>query len=241
MFEQTFLQGTADMRKPWTIAASLTGQLIGLGVLLMAPLVQTARIAWAPPLILYSPPHAAPPPARVEARTSPQVAVSILRAVFQPPRIAAPTHIPATIALIDAPSVVSAGLGTSFSDPVGGQALAFGNQLARPSPPLEVTPIKPKPTSVRRNSGVQEAMLIRQVKPPYPPLARAARISGTVRLAAIIARDGSIRNLQLISGPPLLVKAAIDAVQQWRYKPTLLSGEPVEVITEIVVNFTLSN
>jgi protein TonB len=84
-------------------------------------------------------------------------------------------------------------------------------------------------------------MLIYQPKPVYPPLARAARISGTVRLTAVIARDGTIQHLQLISGPPLLTAAALEAVAKWRYKPTLLSGEPVEVITEILVNFTLSN
>ena len=84
-------------------------------------------------------------------------------------------------------------------------------------------------------------MLIRQVKPAYPPLARSARISGTVRLTAVIATDGTIQKLQVISGHPLLVNAALEAVRLWHYKPTLLSGEPVEVITEIDVNFTLSN
>jgi protein TonB len=87
---------------------------------------------------------------------------------------------------------------------------------------------------------VQAANLIKQVKPQYPPLAKAARVQGTVKFQAVIAKDGTIQNLQLLGGPPLLVQAAMQAVQQWQYKPTLLNGEPVEVITTIDVNFTLS-
>jgi protein TonB len=87
--------------------------------------------------------------------------------------------------------------------------------------------------------GVQAAKLTRQVKPVYPPLAVQARISGTVRLAAVIGRDGSIQNLRVVSGHPLLTAAALDAVRQWRYLATLLNGEPMEVITQIDVNFTL--
>jgi protein TonB len=139
----------------------------------------------------------------------------------------------------DVPPIVLSGPGVQFED--GGPVLPFAATLAEARPAVESVPVKPKPTSIRASSSISQAMLIHQVKPPYPPLARAARISGTVRLAAVIARDGTIQHLQLVSGPPLLVKAALDAVQQWRYKPTLLGGEPVEVITEIDVNFTLSN
>jgi protein TonB len=87
---------------------------------------------------------------------------------------------------------------------------------------------------------VQSARLVRQPKPQYPPLARQARIQGTVRFNAIIGKDGNIANLTLVSGHPLLVPAATAAVKQWQYKPTLLNGEPVEVVTVIDVNFTLS-
>jgi protein TonB len=87
---------------------------------------------------------------------------------------------------------------------------------------------------------VQQANLIKQPKPVYPPLAKAARVQGTVKFQATISKDGTIQNLQLLGGPPLLVQAAMQAVEQWQYKPTLLNGEPVEVITTIDVNFTLS-
>jgi protein TonB len=88
--------------------------------------------------------------------------------------------------------------------------------------------------------NVQAARLVNQPRPVYPPLARQARIQGTVRFNAIIGKDGRIENLTLVSGHPLLVPAATEAVKQWVYKPTLLNGEPVEVVTQIDVNFTLS-
>jgi len=83
-------------------------------------------------------------------------------------------------------------------------------------------------------------LLIRKISPNYPPLARQARIQGQVLLRAQISRTGDIENLQLISGHPMLAPAAIEAVKQWKYKPYILNGEPVEVDTEIMVNFTLS-
>jgi protein TonB len=87
---------------------------------------------------------------------------------------------------------------------------------------------------------VQRANLINQTRPVYPPLARQARIQGTVKLTAIISKDGSIQKLEVLSGHPLLIPAALQAVKEWRYKPTLLNGEPVEVVTQVDVNFTLS-
>lgn len=84
-------------------------------------------------------------------------------------------------------------------------------------------------------------MLLHQVKPQYLAPAKLARIEGRVALQAVIGKDGTIENLHVISGHPLLVAAAIDAVKQWRYKPYFLNGEPVEVETQIVVNFVLTH
>jgi protein TonB len=92
---------------------------------------------------------------------------------------------------------------------------------------------------VRRGGDVIAAMALYQPKPVYPPLARMARIQGTVVLQAILSRDGTIQDLKVLSGHPLLVQAALDAVRTWRYQPTLLNSEPVEVLTEIDVKFTL--
>jgi protein TonB len=96
------------------------------------------------------------------------------------------------------------------------------------------------PQRVRVSQGVSQGLLIRQVKPTYPALARSARIQGQVVLQAVISKDGSIENLHLISGHPMLAPAAIEAVKQWKYKPYFLNGEPVEVETTINVNFTLA-
>jgi periplasmic protein TonB len=87
---------------------------------------------------------------------------------------------------------------------------------------------------------VQAAKLVNRVQPIYPPLARQTRISGTVKLHAIIGKGGAVEQLQVVSGHPLLVQSALDAVKQWRYQPTLLNGEPVEVDTEIDVIFSLA-
>ena len=83
-------------------------------------------------------------------------------------------------------------------------------------------------------------MLLHQVRPVYPSMARSARITGTVRMKAVIGTDGTIKNLIAVSGHPMLVDAAMNAVRQWVYKPTVLDGKLVEVNTEIVVHFGLS-
>jgi periplasmic protein TonB len=93
---------------------------------------------------------------------------------------------------------------------------------------------------VRLGGDVQAAKIIRRVMPVYPQLARAARVQGTVQLVGMIAKDGTIVKLQVISGHPLLIAAAVEAVRQWVYRPTLLNGEPVEVIAPIEVHFTLA-
>ncbi|MFQ5694644.1 MAG: energy transducer TonB, partial [Terriglobia bacterium] len=100
-------------------------------------------------------------------------------------------------------------------------------------------PMPEAPKRIRISSGVQEAKLIRRVNPVYPQIARTARVQGTVRLEAVIAADGSIQNLRVIDGHPLLVPSALDAVRQWVYEPTLLNNRPVEVQTEIHVIFRL--
>jgi protein TonB len=96
------------------------------------------------------------------------------------------------------------------------------------------------PLRVRVSQGVSQGLLIHQVKPNYPPLARQARIQGAVVLQAVIAKDGTIQGLHVVSGHPMLTGSAVEAVKQWRYKPYFLNGEPVEVETVVTVNFTLA-
>jgi protein TonB len=87
---------------------------------------------------------------------------------------------------------------------------------------------------------MMEGNLILRVQPDYPSLARQVRVQGQVVLRAIISREGTIEKLQVLSGHPMLVQAAVDAVRQWRYRPYVLNGEPVEVETEVKANFVLS-
>jgi protein TonB len=96
------------------------------------------------------------------------------------------------------------------------------------------------PARIRVGGNVQQTKLVSQPPPVYPPLAKQARIQGVVKLNATIAKDGTVQHLEAISGHPLLIEAAMDAVRQWVYQPTLLNGQPVEVQTDIDVNFTLS-
>jgi len=96
------------------------------------------------------------------------------------------------------------------------------------------------PPHIRTGGNVHAAKIIKRIQPVYPPLARQTRIQGTVRLHVIIAKDGTIKQLEIMSGHPLLQQAALDAVRQWRYQPTLLNGDPVEVDTTIDVIFALN-
>jgi protein TonB len=157
----------------------------------------------------------------------------------------APTVIPSRIELADdAPIVGMPDDGpASVGVPDGVYGLAPTGIIAPPKP-APPSPVPPRATTsvpprVRVGGVVQSAKLVRQPKPVYPPLARIARVSGIVRLEAVIGRDGTIASLHVMSGHPLLVPAALEAVQQWVYQPTLLNGDPVEVLTQIEVNFKL--
>ncbi len=101
-------------------------------------------------------------------------------------------------------------------------------------------PPTPAPTRPLRVSQIAEANIVQRVQPQYPQIARMAGLQGAVRLRAIISKTGTIENLTVMGGPPMLIAAAVDAVKQWRYRPYLLNGEPIEVETEITVNFTLA-
>jgi TonB family protein len=125
-------------------------------------------------------------------------------------------------------------LDTGFG--VGGGVATPVLSAAPPVPDSSGNP----PQRIRVGGNVQQMMLIEQPRPVYPMEAKKARIQGVVRLDAVIAKDGTMLNLSVDSGHPLLVPAALEAVKHWIYKPTLLNGEPVEVVTKIDVNFTLS-
>jgi TonB family protein len=118
---------------------------------------------------------------------------------------------------------------------------AFSDKVTDTAPPADVPADKGKDTTrVRVSQGVSQGLLIHRVQPIYPASARQSHVQGTVIMRAVISKDGRIEKLNPISGPKELIPAAVGAVQQWRYKPYLRAGQPVEVETQIVVNFQLS-
>jgi protein TonB len=153
-----------------------------------------------------------------------------------------PQRIPKGVAQVDdaddvpeAPPCVECVPGGMGNNPSANSVL---NSLGRNS---AVVPLPPKPNAPPpRISRMMEGNLIYRPQPVYPPLARSARVQGAVLLQAIISREGTIEHLQVLSGHPMLVQAAINAVRQWRYRPYVLNGEPVEVETQVTVNFVLS-
>jgi protein TonB len=180
--------------------------------------------------------------------------VKVIPRQFDAGRLMAPKVIPKDIAVIkedELPPPAAGAVGVVGGVPggvpggqmggvIGGIIGSVPSAAPPPPPPVKEAPKPVTPKVIRVGGNVQSAKLIRQPKPVYPPLARQARIQGQVKFTAVIGNDGTIQNLQLISGHPLLVQAAQDAVKQWVYQPTLLNGEPVQVITQIDVNFTLT-
>jgi protein TonB len=161
-------------------------------------------------------------------------------------RLIAPTTVPKEVKMIveDDTPIINQGVPGGIPGGTGSLSmLGLGGLPSAPPPPPPPPKEAPKPVNnkpIRVGGNVSQANLIKQARPVYPPLAKAARVQGTVKFEAKISKEGTIEDLKVVSGPPLLIQAALDAVKQWLYKPTLLNGEPVEVLTTIDVNFTLS-
>ncbi len=245
MFEQSLILDHPATKKTGALAASFTAQTLVVGILIAIPLIFSDRLPDVHPFISLSmplqPQPPEPPRANAARSASSSRANSASTKVFVVPRhIADLSQIP-TVGIVEAPLEFSGGT-SSIGDPIGivGTIPSLGNIFREPAP-------KPKPTASAQTAAkplpiggnVLAARLLKKVIPIYPPLARQARVSGTVQLIGVIAKDGTIQQLQVASGHPLLVKAALDAVRQWIYRPTLLNGQAVEVIAPIDVIFTL--
>jgi periplasmic protein TonB len=162
--------------------------------------------------------------------------------IWNPYLLVAPARIPQRV--MDLRDLAAPEPGTLPADSTGGPVgdIVGALPMARtpPLPPPTRQPLPQPSQPVRVSQGVQEAKLVKKVMPIYPEIARSIRQFGVVRLVAVIGKDGRIRDVQVLGGPAYLVAAAVAAVKQWVYKPTLLNGEPAEVIAPITVNFTLS-
>jgi periplasmic protein TonB len=219
----------------WTTIASFTMQAFGLSLLLAIPLLTVQgppQLRWLDESPMLTPPPAAAP---LSAGQHPVRPSNISDGHLLPI-----TTIPPTILNLNEPQVGSApdisdtgvpgGTGTSLRRVPGGIGIAV--DIAPPPAPVPSHPIK--------ISHWAEGNLIYRVQPVYPTLARQARVQGGVELRAIISKTGTIENLVVIRGHPMLATAAVEAVRHWRYRPYVLNDEPIEVETEITVNFVLS-
>jgi len=151
-------------------------------------------------------------------------------------QLTAPTRIPHDIKMVAEKEAPVASFGVAGSD-FGGSSNGVMGSLFGGSTGPQVKAAPPKKINI--SSGVAAGMLLQKTQPIYPPIAKAARVQGTVVLQAKISKTGSIEDLHVVSGPAMLQQAAMDAVKSWRYRPYLLNNEPVEVETTVNVIFTL--
>lgn len=244
-----YLIYTAAKTDDWkraTIPIAYIIEVIIVGAFVLVPLIYTEALPKAQLMTFLAAPPPPPPPPPPPAAAPP---VRVIRRVTLEDIMKAPTVIPKTIREVhDEPEPPPQGAvgvvggvpggvpGGQIGGVLGGVIGGVLSSATPPPPPPKAT----TPKRIRVGGQVEAARLIFQPKPEYPPLAKMARIQGSVKLEAIISKDGTIQDLKILSGHPLLVKPAMDAVARWRYQPTLLNGEPVEVVTEIDVNFTLA-
>jgi protein TonB len=253
MFEQTFVEGTGKTNKSWTVMVSFIGQIALITVAVILPLIYTDVLpATTLQSFLVAPPPPPPPPPP-PAAAPPVKVVKVIPRQFDAGKLMAPKSVPKEIAVIKEdelppPSTgvagVVGGVGSGVAGGTVGGVLGgiIGGIPSAAPPPPPPPPQKKEPALQRIKVGgnVQSAMIIRKTPPVYPQLAKSARVSGVVHLAAVIAKDGTIQELHSLGGPALLIQAAMDAVKTWVYRPTMLNGEAVQVETTIDVNFTLN-
>lgn len=227
------LLSSAPGKKAGALAVSLSAQTFAVGTLLLIPLLYTEQL----PFVQMQIPTFLPtvPPAPVPEHVAPRHTTVRPGNVFTIPRRIPPLNTrPEIIDYAAEPlDVIDAGPIVPL-----GPSVIFTQLIPPPAAPQVSEPTPSKPITV--SSDIQSAKLLRKVIPVYPQIAIMARVSGTVHLMGTIGRDGMIEQIQVVSGPAMLVQAAVDAVRQWVYRPTLLNNKPVEVIAPIEVIFSLS-
>jgi protein TonB len=241
MFEDSLIESGNKLKtkRLATSILSFIGQFALIGILILIPLIYTDALPKTQLMtFLVAPPPPPPPPPPPAA--APKV-VKVQSEVING-QLRTPTKIPEKIQMIkeeEQPPDLGGGVpgGVPGGIPGGSAGGVMGGIL---SSTQVAVPKVATPQRIRVSQGVSTGLLLKKVTPNYPQLAKQARIQGVVVLQAEISKDGTIQNLQLISGHPMLAPAAIEAVKQWRYKPYLLNGEPVAVETTVQVNFSLS-
>jgi protein TonB len=250
MFSDSLLEyGPQRKRKALATTTSFIFNCVAIGLMLLMPLIFTEQLPKAQLLTFLVAPPPPPPPPPPAAEQIQKVVHQVQTDMLSNGELRTPTKIPQKVQIIKEdvapPPLASTGgvvggvpggiPGGQLGGVIGGIVSATSNLSAVP----KFVPVQPQ--RVRISQGVTRGLLIHKQEPTYPTLARSARVQGEVVLNAVIDTNGQIQNLQLVSGHPMLVQAAIDAVRQWRYKPYLLNGQPVEVETTITVIFSLSS
>jgi periplasmic protein TonB len=236
-------------RKAFATTTSFILNCVVIGTLLIMPLVFTEQLPSAQLLTFLVAPPPPPPPPPPAAAAVQRIARQIETDVLNTGQLRTPTKIPRKVEMIredEAPPPMAATGGVVGGVPggiPGGQVGGVIGGIISSTSSLAAVPkfVPTVPQRIRISQGVTKGLLVHRVEPSYPTLAKAARVQGEVVLTAIISTAGEIENLQLVSGHPMLVPEAIAAVKQWRYKPYLLNGQPVEVETTITVIFSLSS
>src|SRR5579864_6836392 len=250
MFADSLLEfGQQNKRHALATTTSFIFNCLAVGVMLIMPLMFTDTLPKAQLLTFLVAPPPPPPPPPPAAEAVQRVVRQIQTDLMNTGQLRTPSRIPQRVQMIHEeeappPMATTAGVvgGVPGGIPGGQLSGVIGGIVSATSSLASVPRLQPVvPQRVRISQGVTRGLLVHRVEPSYPPLARAARVQGDVVLTAVISPNGQIENLQLVSGHPMLVPAAITAVKQWQYKPYLLNGQPVEVETTITVIFSLSN
>ena len=250
MFSDCLLEfGQQRPRKVFATTTSFVINILAIIVMLLIPLAFTEQLPSAQLLTFLVAPPPPPPPPPPAAQQVQKVVRQIETDVLSSGALRTPTKIPQKVQMIKEdeappPMATTGGVvgGVPGGIPGGQMGGVIGSVISATSSLAAVPKFVPTvPQRIRISAGVTRGLLIQRVEPTYPTLARSARVQGDVVLSAVISTSGSIENLQLVSGHPMLVPAAIAAVKKWRYKPYLLNGQPVEVETTITVIFTLSS
>jgi periplasmic protein TonB len=249
LFADSLLEfGQQNKRHAFATTTSFILNCLAVGLMLVMPLLFTESLPKAQLLtFLVAPPPPPPPPPPAAAQVQ-RIVRQIQTDLLNTGQLRTPSKIPQKVQMIreeEAPPPMPATGGVVGGVPggmPGGQVGGVIGSIVSATSNVAAVPkfVPVTPQRVRISQGVTKGLLIHKQEPTYPPLARSARVQGDVVLSAVIDINGQITNLQLVSGHPMLVPAAIEAVKQWRYKPYLLNGQPVEVETTITVIFTLS-
>lgn len=239
MFADCLLENhwTNHGRRGWTTLASFALQTLGIAIVIL-PLISTEGLPKLHLISMSAPlPPPGPPPVGVRHPNSNPGQSNMFHGI-----VVSPSSIPAEVSRVVDDSAPQDAAPCSICVPGGTGSFSNVNPVFNSlGTTAAIVPPPPKPVAhPSRISHMMEGNLVYKVQPVYPPLARSARIQGSVLLRASISRSGTIENLNVISGHPMLVGAALDAVRQWRYRPYILNDEPVEVETQVTVNFSLS-